>query len=92
VNGITCAGSMETVALVVPPFLSGLSQAWRGAAPQLFKPLINMDSQPFNGVSMTYATSAPATAGGQAGSGPVRFLRGVGVYYDAARRCFLSNR
>jgi hypothetical protein len=30
------------------------------------------DSRPSNGISMTYATSAPATSGGQPGS-PVRF-------------------
>jgi hypothetical protein len=30
-----------------------------------------MDSKPSNGLSMTYATAAPATSGGQPGS-PVR--------------------
>jgi hypothetical protein len=35
-------------------------------------------SKPSNGLSMTYATSAPATAGGQAGS-PVRMIVIVGV-------------
>jgi hypothetical protein len=32
-----------------------------------------MDSKPSNGLSMTYATAAPATSGGQPGA-PVRFL------------------
>ena len=55
------------------PFKAALSQkAWRSAAPQLFLRPTNMaSSKPSNGLSMTYATSAPATAGGQAGS-PVR--------------------
>ena len=51
---------------------SGLSQR-QACEPQLFKLPANMEfSQQSNGVSMNYATSAPATAGGQA-QGPVRF-------------------
>ena len=40
---------------------------------RLATPLTRMDSKPSNGLSMTYATAAPATAGGQPGA-PVRLL------------------
>lgn len=72
---------------------AGLSQkAWRGAAPQLFlQPTDMASSKPSNGLSMTYATSAPATAGGQAGS-PVRpaFLL-VGVLSQGRAALSRSN-
>jgi hypothetical protein len=67
-------------------------------APQLFiPPTDTMSSKPSNGLSMTYATSAPATSGGQPGS-PVRFSCVCVALQVAERRSparlllLLSNR
>jgi hypothetical protein len=74
-------------ASVVAPCLS------LGVEPHLrsfFKLPLTMDSQPSHGVSMNYATSAPATAGGSS-SGPVRscFLSRVMVFLKSRQwNCF----
>lgn len=52
----------------------------------LFKSSLTMEnSKPSNGLSMTYATSAPATAGGQAGS-PVRMIAMLASWLKARLR------
>jgi len=66
-------------------------KAWRGAAPQLFQSPANMESsKPSHGLSMTYATSAPATAGGQALS-PVRSNPILLMFCPKALRCPVSR-
>ena len=77
------SSSWQTAVVVFPAgrsaYRKAIGLASASAPPFLRALTLTAASKPSHGLSMTYATAAPATAGGQ-GNSPVRFLQCVVVW------------